>query len=308
MKLIEQNRNKILKILLILIILLSITIFVRTFGRYIYNEIRDFYLASHSFYFNSDKLSVAMNNEELDNYSGVDPYTITINLNSYKNNFVASSSDITYTISYTCSENATCELSKTEGIIYTASHTDAFYVTITPKENLSDKESIWVEITATATSPYQKTLRGKFTLTVGKMGLTYAINDVKNRAYFDISFTNTYDFYTINEAFQNYNIGDRIDINTYLNLSDDDKKKCSSAVIEIKFDPSIVILDMTNELYLNAINSTTKKINNKDYINGLTFTIEALSSNTIRFYKSDVTKDYTYPFGTSSPIITVIFH
>ena len=38
----------------IIIILSTITL---AYGRYIYNEIRDFYLSSKNFYFNSDKLT-----------------------------------------------------------------------------------------------------------------------------------------------------------------------------------------------------------------------------------------------------------
>lgn len=308
MKIVKINKQKALLLLLVFVSILSWGSLIKTYGRYIYNELRDYYFASHSFYFNSDKLDVGFNNEELDNYSGVDPYTITINMNSYKNNFVASSSDIDYNITYKCSNNATCEVSKSSGIIYAASHTDSFYVTITPKENLSDGDKIWVEVEATSISPYKKTLKGKFTLKVGKMGLAYEINDVKNRAYFDVHFTNTYDFYTVNEAFANHNVGDRIDIETFLSLSNIDKEKCSSAVIEIKFDPRVAVLDMTNDAYINNISKTTRIINNYEYIDGFIFKVEALSSKSVRFYKSNVSNDYTYPFNNNNSIVDVIYH
>ena len=303
-----MKKSNILVVLLVILSIFSWGSLFKTYGRYIYNELRDYYLASHSFYFNSDKLDVGVKNEELDNYSGVDPYTITINMNSYKNNFVASSSDIDYDITYECSSNATCEISKTSGVIYAASHTDSFYVTITPNENLSDGDTIWVEVETTSKSPYKKTLKGRFTLRVGKMGLGYEITDVKNRAYFDVNFTNTYDFYTVNEAFSNYNVGDRIDITTYLGLSDTEKDKCSSAVIEIKFDPSIAVLDMTNEAYINNISSTTRTIGGYKYIDSFIFKVEALSSKSVRFYKSNVSNNYTYPFNNHESIVEVIYH
>lgn len=303
-----MKKSNILVVLLVILSIFSWGSLFKTYGRYIYNELRDYYLASHSFYFNSDRLDVGIKNEELDNYSGVDPYTITINMNSYKNNFVASSSDIDYDITYECSSNATCEISKTSGVIYAASHTDSFYVTITPNENLSDGDTIWVEIETTSKSPYKKTLKGKFTLNVGKMGLGYEITDVKNRAYFDVNFTNTYDFYTVNEAFSNYSVGDRIDITTYLCLSDTEKDKCSSAVIEIKFDPSIAVLDMTNEAYINNTSSTTRDIGGYKYIDSFIFKVEALSSKSVRFYKSNVSNDYTYPFNNHESIVEVIYH
>lgn len=91
-----MKKSNILVVLLVILSIFSWGSLFKTYGRYIYNELRDYYLASHSFYFNSDRLDVGVKNEELDNYSGVDPYTITINMNSYKNNFVASSSDIDY--------------------------------------------------------------------------------------------------------------------------------------------------------------------------------------------------------------------
>lgn len=303
-----MKKSNILVVLLVILSIFSWGSLFKTYGRYIYNELRDYYLASHSFYFNSDKLDVGVKNEELDNYSGVDPYTVTINMNSYKNNFVASSSDIDYDITYECSSNATCEISKTSGVIYAASHTDSFYVTITPNENLSDGDTIWVEVETTSKSPYKKTLKGRFTLRVGKMGLGYEITDVKNRAYFDVNFTNTYDFYTVNEAFSNYNVGDRIDIATYLGLSDTEKDKCSSAVIEIKFDPSIAVLDMTNEAYINNTSSTIRTIGGYKYIDSFIFKVEALSSKSVRFYKSNVSKDYTYPFNNNESIVEVIYH
>ena len=303
-----MKKSNILLVLLVILSIFSWGSLFKTYGRYIYNELRDYYLASHSFYFNSDKLDVGVKNEELDNYSGVDPYTVTINMNSYKNNFVASSSDIDYDITYECSSNATCEISKTSGVIYAASHTDSFYVTITPNENLTDGDTIWVEVETTSKSPYKKTLKGRFTLRVGKMGLGYEITDVKNRAYFDVNFTNTYDFYTVNEAFSNYNVGDRIDITTYLGLSDTEKDKCSSAVIEIKFDPSIAVLDMTNEAYINNTNSTIRTIGGYKYIDSFIFKVDALSSKSVRFYKSNVSKDYTYPFNNNESIVEVIYH
>ena len=91
-----------------------------TFGRYIYNEIRDFYLSSKNFYFNSDKLTANRAIYQVDNWSAVDPYTITINLNNSKNNLVHTSSDINYEISYVCSSNVLCSVNSTGGTLYSS--------------------------------------------------------------------------------------------------------------------------------------------------------------------------------------------
>ena len=86
-------------------------------------------------------------------------------------------------------------------------------------------------------------------------------------------------------------------------LSDENKEKCSSSVIDLSFDPSKVRLDMTNSNYLNASNVSTEQIDNYDYINGITFKVDALSSTVVRFYKVDASLDYTYPFVNDSSII-----
>ena len=62
---------------------------------------------------------------------------------------------------------------------------------------------------------------------------------------------------------------------------------------------------MTNSNYLNATNVTTQNIGGIDYINGITFEIEPISSTVVRFYKNDVSQDYTYPITNNTSIITV---
>ena len=44
-----------------------------------------------------------------------------------------------------------------------------------------------------------------------------------------------------------------------------------------------------------------------DYVNDITFGIDALSSNTIKFYKVDDSKDYTYPIVNNNSIVDVSF-
>lgn len=60
---------------------------------------------------------------------------------------------------------------------------------------------------------------------------------------------------------------------------------------------------MTNTNYLNAISTRTTNINGSNYISEITFKVEPISSAVVRFYKQDVTKDYTYPIINSNSII-----
>jgi len=289
------------------IFFLLLIIIVPTFGRYVGKEIKDYYLISKNFYFNADKLEPNSIVYQVENWSGVDSYSVTFNMNSYKNNTEYAQTDIEYNITYSCSENVTCTISKTKGIIYAKEHTDSFTVTITPITPLNDDEKAWIDVTANATSPYTKTLKGRFNIVVGKMGLAYEIIDEENSTFFEVSITNTLDYYTVRNAFNDYNAGDKIDINTYLNLTDEEKQNCASAITTINFDPNTVLLDMTTTAYLNAININKTTINDYEYINGLSFKIDALSSYRVRFYKVNSKEDYTYPFKNETSIVNVEF-
>lgn len=304
MKKLLKNKKNIYIILGITFIIFSIGI---TLGRYIYNDIRDFYLASKSFYFNSDKLTPLRGIYQIDNWSGVDTYTLTINLNNIKNNLVHAESDIEYEINYTCSNNANCSVSKTQGILYSEKQTDYFSATISPNTALTNKDEVWIEIVAKSTYPYKKTLSARFILRVGIPGISYSIYDEAKRPYFDLSVTNTTDYYLVKEAFGIYSINQRIDYNTYMSLSDNDKAKCALPLITLTFDPQVVILDMTNTAYLNAETYTTIQINNHSYVNSISFRIALESSEAVRFYKANANADYTYPIVNETSIVNFAY-
>ena len=205
-------KKKIIYIIIgIIIILSTITL---AYGRYIYNEIRDSYLATKSFYFNSDKLTTSRAIYQVDNWSAVDPYSITINLNNRKNNLVYSTSDITYEISYICSDNVLCSVSSTGGVLKSEEQSATFNALITPNATFNDGDEAFIEINVKSTNPYEKILSGRFILKVGKSGLSYKIEDKVNRPYLNLSITNTIDYYLIKTAFDNYSVNDRIDKTT----------------------------------------------------------------------------------------------
>lgn len=298
----KYQKKQILIMILILVFLIS---FVVIFGRYLTNSVNDFFVRSKEFYFFSDKLAENTAIYQIDNWSGVDDYVITINMNSRKNNLKATSYDIGYNISYQCSDNAICQLSKTEGNILSETNTDFFNLTITPNRQLDTGDKVVVEIEVNSTAQYQKTLKGKFTLVVGKEKLTYQITDAKQNPYMELSITNTLSYYIVEQAFDSYVIGQKIDIDTYLALSEENKKKCYSAIVTIKFEPSEILFDVTNEAYADATNIGTTIIDGKTYINSITIPIEAISSRNLRFYKVDVSKDYTYPNSNNSSIVEI---
>lgn len=302
----KNRRYKVKQLILMIAILLSVVSFVVIFGRYVTNSINNFFVRTKEFYFYSDKLSDGNSAVyQIDNWSGVDDYVITINMNSRKNNLKLASYDIGYEISYKCTDNAICQLSKTEGIIYANTNADFFNLTITPNRQLTTGDKVTVEIEVNSTSQYKKKLKGKFTLVVGKENLSYQITDSKQNPYLELRLTNTLSYYIVSESFNQYNVGDKIDSETYLSLQESEKSKCYSALVTIEFDPKEVLFDITNEVYKEAFDVKTMVIDGKTYISGLTLSMESSSSKDIRFYKANVGNDYTYPNGTNESIIKI---
>ena len=64
---------------------------------------------------------------------------------------------------------------------------------------------------------------------------------------------------------------------------------------------------MTSQNYQDAINVSTTTIGGYDYINSISFKIDAMSSEQVKFYKIDTTKNYTYPSGQGTSIVTVSY-
>lgn len=297
-----MKKNKI-KIIVIASIILIALIIWPSYGRYIYNEIRDVYFSTKNFYFNSDKLTSDRKIYVINNWSGVDTYNITINLNNQKNSLVNSDSDIEYEIGYSCSLNAICSVSKNGGTIYTDSGNDYYNITLAANGFLQNNEEIWIETYAKSTYPYEKRLSARFILKVGIPSVSHEIDDEANRPFFNLSVTNSTDFYVVKENFGDYVVNQRIDSQIYMGLSEEQKSKCALPLITLSFNPLVTILDMTSSAFLNAENYTTTRIGNYDYVNSISFRINLESSETIKFYKADTTHDYTYPIINDTSVV-----
>lgn len=298
----KKPKRKISRFKLILIIIVSVTgllfLFKPSFARYIYDGIKNYYYESRNFYFNSNKLSEAGIDLQLDNWDGVTSFDIDYTLNSIKNNSVASPDNISYNITkHRCVTNAnvTCTITKETGLIPTNTHKDTFTITVTPNEALAQGAKVTVEVEVESTAPYEKKLVGTVELNVGVPGISYEIFDKANRPYLDFKITNTSNFYRVVIPFGNYTYGWTLEESVYNALSDENKAKCTSALIDLSFDPTVILVDVTSDFYENAYNYTTQIINGKAYINGITFGMDPATSISIRFYKVNAANDYTYP-------------
>lgn len=281
----KNNKRKVKKInpivlLIIFIIVIFLTPRFVSTAKYVYNAIHEHYLSSKDFYFSSDKLSINHTEYEItNNWSGAEPYVITVNMSSKQNDMSYTESDIDYSITYTCSDNVQCTLNKnTSTIVGTANHgvnEDYFTVSISPNGNsaLGEGEKAWIDITATSTSPYSQTISGKLILEVGSAEITYEIIDAVNQPYLTVNITNS---------------------------------QSVGADITLTYNPEIVLLDMTSRFRLSSTNDDTQQLNGYAYLKSITSQVESLSTTTVRFYKNDSSQDYSYSPGSGiTPVISL---
>ncbi len=279
-----------------------------TFGRYIKNILNSYILETKGFYFNSTILAVNGKNYSINNWDGVNSYPLTIDINNRKNSERYTKTDITYEITYNCPSSVTCTLSKTEGVLHPDDQTDNYSLVVTPNQNFYEGDQAVVTTTVTSTSPYVKSMSATYTIGVLKSNFSYDIKDSVNSKFLTINFTNSISYYQVSEAFSTYNVGDQIGVDIYNNLSQTDKDKCFSSIITVEYNPNLLLVDMTNNLFIHRLNTGYEEITLSDgynYVKKFTFKVNASSSNSIIFYKDDVTQNYTYPVVNPNSIITV---
>lgn len=292
---------------IILIVAILLLLFGTTFARYVYNVIHNHILESNEFYFNSSVLSMDGSEFKINNWDGVNPYTLTIDVNNKKNTLKSTKSDISYDIEVSCPSSVTCTLNKTSGVIYEASGTDSYQITVTPKDTFHEGDEVVVETKATSTSPYVKELKGTYTVGIETLDFTYNIEDNVGDKFFTLNLTNTSTYYEVTKAFSGYQVGDHLTIEEYNALTDDQKENCFSAEVTLSFVPKDIYLDMTNRKYLDrdANSETLEVVNNHNYVSGFSFKMDASSSEKIIFYKKDPKEDYTYPITNENSVIDV---
>lgn len=306
----KLSRFKII-IIVIALVTVSLLILKPSFARYVYYGIKNYYYESQHFYFNCNKLEEEEAILQVDNWDGVNSFDIDYDLNSYKNNYIFAPTAISYNItkhrcigSNTRVQNSiSCTITKENGLIPTNTHKDSFKITVLPTAALQQGDKVTVEVEVQSTSPYEKTLKGKVHLNVGVPGISYEISDKVNSPYLDFKITNTTNYYQAVTAFGDYGVGDPVPEDVYNSLSPENKAKCTSAKIQLSFDPSVILVDVTSDFYDNAYSYTTQTINGKAYIDSIIFGMDAASSISIRFYKVNAANNYTYPSDNNNTSI-----
>ncbi|MBQ7104424.1 MAG: hypothetical protein IJN90_01060 [Bacilli bacterium] len=304
-KLKKIKLNKKQKLIAILIALFIVTLtLVTTFGRYAYNLYQNYILESQGFYFNSSVMSMNGSKHSINNWDGVNAYPISIDLNNKKNDLLWTKSDITYDITVECSSNIRCVLNKTEGVIYSDTQVDSYTITIYPVGNFTENQTAEVKTTAKSTYPYVKELSTTYNIGIETSNFSYKITDSVGSKYLVLELTNAFTYYKVQTAFGNYKVGDNISIDEYNSLTTTQKANCLSARVTLKFNPNDLLLDMTDTTYKNRLSNsqTTTIMDSYQYVTGFQFKMDASSNNKIIFYKTDSSKNYTYPSNSNSII------
>lgn len=282
---IHKKINKAKVAITIFIIILLITISV--FGRYVYTNIREAYFVSKQFFFTSDLLTLDNKKYTYEDWGGIDVYEINVDLYSYANTLSRLDYDLNYEISceslnkdkIKCSLSSTEDLTSTNGVIYAKTvdgkenNVSKHVIYVTPLMQINKGETVTIAIRAKTQEPYQKEIFGEISLKVKEITTnTYEIEDMPNRNYAVLKLVNAQ--------------------NTGLQYT-------------LTFDPRDLRIDTNDEVCINKIDGATTTIDGNQYFKKIVFNLEKETSKNIKFYKVDVTKDYTYPSGDTELAINV---
>lgn len=281
--------------------------FLVNFSRYVKQIIENYITRTERFYFNSDKLTTDNKTFEINYWPGAAPYEISITVNSLDNNLRGTDIEIDYALTCEAGAGIRCELSQNGGTIETDTNKDTFTATAIPTRPFQDGESSYIKVTARTTEPFEKELSATFVFVVGHYGLSYKIEDEQGQPYLESVISNTDDYYIVRTAFGTHSVGDRISTAEYSLLSEGEKNNCTGVIIELSFDPNDLRLDMTNYYYQNKISETIEPLSDGyNYVNSFKFSIPPQTAIAIKFYKLDVTENYTYPLGEDDdPIVEI---
>lgn len=268
------------------IFLIALVISITVFGRYIYNNIREAYFTSRQFFFTSNLLTIDNQTYTYENWGGIDVYEINLDLYSYANTLLRLDYDLEYQIScealnpdkIRCSINSADGPTSTDGIIYAKidgkeNNVSKITIYVTPLTQINKGDTVSVAIRASTQEPYQKEISCEVSLKIKEQTTnTYEIEDVANRNYAVLKLLNAQE---------------------------------TALQYTLTFDPRVLRLDLNDEIYVNKVSATTTTVNGNQYVNKIVFNLDKESAKNVKFYKVDMSQNYTYPSGDTAPVINV---
>lgn len=145
-------------------------------------------------------------------------------------------------------------------------------IVVTPKTQIAENDVITIKIKANTTEPYKKEISCEVSLRVKQVVLnSYSIDDVTNRNYVILKLVNA---------------------------------KETGMPVTLEFDPNVVRIDLADEAYVNKIEGS-EVTDSKGFVKKFTFNMDKESTHNIKFYKVNMSKNYTYPSGDTACVIRV---
>ncbi len=259
-----------------------------TYAKYVSNSVLNYYLNSKGFYFESDDLDTNIKSNVDTSWDGG---KVTFTINNSSNKSLSTEYDIEYEItcsieetdstkvcyvngtnsskvtqtlsaSFTCKDpNNKADVSgldetscKNQGYTWTATNTTSTNYFEVVDINGKEVDTANVIITATSTSPYKKTIKGKFTLNKDKSELgTLSLKYETKTHYENLIITNSYN-----------------------------EDKC----LKLTWNPENLVIDLDD----NTIQTNT---DSNSYINEIIFKLNKKDSTNFIFYKQDKTKTFS---------------
>ena len=258
-----------------------------TYAKYVSNSVLNYYLNSKGFYFKSDNLDTEIKNNADTSWDGD---KVTFSITNSSNKSLATEYDIKYEITCSIEETDTtkvCYLNgtnsskvtqtlsadfackdttnntdvssldetqcKKQGYTWTAIPSTSVNYFEVVDINGKDVDTANVIITATTTSPYKKTIKGKYTLNKDKSELgTLSVKYETKTHYENVIVTNSYN-----------------------------EDKC----VKLTWNSADLLIDESD------LEQTIKDENN--YINGVIFKLNKKDSTNFIFYKQDKSKTFS---------------
>ena len=277
------NKVKVAISISIIIILLT---FIFVFGRYIYNNSREAYFTSKQFFFTSDLLTLDNQTYTYENWGGIDVYEINVDLYSYANTLLRLDYDLNYEIScesltpdkIKCTLNSADGPTSTNGTIYAKingkeNNVSKVVIYVTPLTQIDKGETVKLSIKASTNEPYKKEISCEVSLKVKQQTTnSYKIEDVPGRNYAVLEIVNAQD---------------------------------TGLQYTLTFDPKVLRIDTNDEVCVNRVSGTSTTVDGTQYLNKVVFNMDKESAKNIKFYKVDMTKDYSYPSGDTTPAVKI---
>lgn len=266
--------KKYLIIITIVLLVVCLSVVGVTFAKYISSRDIDDDIVSDKFYFTVDVLGNTVEDSTLSKkfeFYGGDTKTLSFKVQNYFDDYRITEGNTEYKVEFETSNGySKVSLNKTTGS-FTGGNKTADTITLTVQEGYTNGTE--VKVIVSSVTPYTKKMTLTFVLYTYDAAIKYYINDAVNKTYAELIITSNIEV-PVNKLLVDY-----------------------SAINSIS---NILQVDLTNYYLLDQGGSLTTTTNDAlnsefDFYKKVTNTVKIIAGEAIviRFFKSDITKNYS---------------